>query len=117
MPESRNQVRFSTLARAKVQGLHEGEALLRDLSVTGCRLEFSAAVALGEGARYRITVSPESAANVEPFELEVESRWCRAGYDSYEIGFSIVASPKGKSFQRYVDYLAWRSSIIPTTAL
>ncbi|HCM27674.1 MAG: hypothetical protein A2Z99_09575 [Treponema sp. GWB1_62_6] len=116
MSESRRNARFSALARARVNGIHEGEALLRDLSVTGCRLEFTAAVALAEGKRYRITVTPESAAEVDEFELDAESRWSRAGYDSFEIGFAIVFSPKGKSFQRYVDYLAWRALSVPTTS-
>jgi hypothetical protein len=109
MIENRKNPRYTSIARASVSGLGEGEALLRDLSVTGCRLEFSAAVAFSEGRRYRVVIHPESAAALEPFELEAESRWSRVGYDSYEIGFSILSSPKGKAFQRYVDYLAWLS--------
>jgi hypothetical protein len=31
------------------------------------------------------------------------------GY-SCDVGFQILESPKGKEFQRFVDYLAWRSS-------
>jgi hypothetical protein len=41
----------------------------------------------------------------------VEARWVRGGDYSCEVGFSITASPKGKAFQRYVDYLSWRSSL------
>ncbi len=109
MRENRKSPRYATIAHATVNGLAVGDAVLRDLSITGCRLEFSAAVALTEGSRYKIVVQPEAVAQVEDFELEVESRWSRTDYDSFEVGFFILASPKGKAFLRYVDYLAWRS--------
>jgi len=109
MFESRSTTRYSSLARAQIAGLAEGEALLMDLSVTGCRLEFSAAVAFDRSRRYRIQVLPESPAKIEEFILEAEPRWSRADYDYFDIGFAIVASPKGKALLRYIDYLAWRS--------
>ncbi len=109
MLEHRKTPRYASIAHAKVFGLTVGDAVLRDLSITGCRLEFSAAVALTEGSRYKLVIQPEDVAEVEDFELEVEARWSRADYDSFEVGFSILASPKGKAFLRYVDYLAWLS--------
>lgn len=109
MIENRKSPRYASIARAQVRGLDIGEAVLRDLSITGCRLEFSAALALAEGSRYRLNIQPEAAACIEGFDLEVESRWSHTGYDSFEVGFSVLASPKGKAFQRYVDYLSWLS--------
>jgi hypothetical protein len=41
----------------------------------------------------------------------VESKWIHAAGYSCEIGFSILESPKGRSFQHYVDYLSWRSAM------
>lgn len=112
MFENRKILRFPSLARAQLHGLQTGEALLKDLSITGCRLEFSAAVALSPGEACRILVIPEALAQVDAFELEAAPRWSRADYDSFEIGFEITKSPKGKTFQRYVDYLAWRLSAV-----
>ena len=114
MFQSRSSTRFTSLARARVSGLSEGEALLKDLSVLGCRLEFSAAVAFSPDHRYRIQVLPEAPAGVDLFEFEAAPRWSRADYDSFDIGFSITASPKGKAFQRYIDYLSWRSASAST---
>jgi len=102
--------RFPAIAHALVSELIPAEAVLRDLSVTGCRLEFSAAVACGPGKKYRITVIPEARASVDTFDLDAEVRWSRSEYDAFEVGFSIVLSPKGKEFLRYVDYLAFRAS-------
>ena len=108
MMDKRRAPRYASLAQARIEGISAGEALLRDLSVIGCRLEFSSAVAFEPGQVVRVLVVPEASATIEPFELEAESRWSRADYDAFEVGFSIRSSPKGKAFQRYVDYLAWR---------
>lgn len=107
MLDLRRNVRYTSLARARLEGDHAGEAFLRDLSVTGCRLEFTTRVPVGSESLCRITVYPERQADVELFDLEVRPQWSRAGYDTYEIGFLIENSPKGRSFQRYVDYLSW----------
>jgi hypothetical protein len=107
MFESRRNFRYASSARAIIEGLHEGEALLRDISVTGCRLEFSAAIAFGPNQAFWITVYPEMKADISAFEIEATPVWSRADYDSFEVGFNILASPRGKAFLRYVDYLAW----------
>jgi hypothetical protein len=59
---------------------------------------------------YKVHILPDSAAKVDPFDLLVESRWVHSNDYSCEIGFAITNSPKGRDFQRYVDYLAWRST-------
>jgi hypothetical protein len=109
MFESRNQIRFSSLAKTRVDGFVGGEALLKDISVTGCRLEFSSAVAFNMTEKYRLIVLPEREAQIEEFELEAQPRWSMVQEDCFDIGFSILSSPKGRTFQRYVDYLAWRT--------
>jgi len=106
----RHYSRYPAIAHALVPELIPAEAVLRDLSVTGCRLEFSAAVACGLGTQYRVTIIPEARASIETFNLDAEVRWSRSEYDAFEVGFSIVISPKGKAFLRYVDYLAYRAS-------
>jgi hypothetical protein len=61
-------------------------------------------------AEYKLEIIPEKASNVDKFELSVAVRWVRSEGYSCSIGFNVQASPKGKLFQRYVDYLDWRSS-------
>ncbi|MDR2102023.1 MAG: PilZ domain-containing protein [Treponema sp.] len=93
-------------------GVFEGESLLKDISITGCCIECTMQVDVSQNSQYKLEVIPEHAAKIGKFELMVEARWVRSGQDACEIGFSIVASPKGKLFERYVDYLTWRSSEI-----
>jgi hypothetical protein len=88
----------------------EGEALLKDISITGCCIECTMQVDIKPHREYKIEILPESTANIGKFELAVESRWVRVSAYSCEAGFAVIASPKGKLFQRYVDYLSWRSS-------
>jgi hypothetical protein len=111
MLDNRKNQRHRTLAHARIPGVLEGECLVRDLSVTGCRVECTSLVEMNPEAQYQIEVIPENAAHVGRFELTVQSRWLRSGGYASEVGFAIVASPKGKLFQRYVDYLEYRSSL------
>jgi hypothetical protein len=110
MFENRKNVRYPTLARAVISEIDDGEALLKDLSITGCRVEYTMFVDVKPNAPFTALILPDSAARIEPFELFVESRWVHADGYACEIGFVITASPKGRAFQRYVDYLAWRST-------
>jgi hypothetical protein len=110
MPENRRNDRYRTLARVRIPGILEGENLLKDLSITGCCVECTAYSDIKPNAQYQMEIIPESAARIENFLLEVETKWIRSGGYSGEVGFNITASPKGKLFQRYVDYLSWRSA-------
>jgi hypothetical protein len=109
--DKRKSFRYQTLARARIDGAPEGETLLKDISITGCCVECTVYPDIKTNAQYRIEVLPETAAEIGNFELITKSVWIRPGGYSCEIGFSILESPRGKSFQRYVDYLAWRTSM------
>ncbi len=110
MTELRKNVRYPSYARARVDELFAGDAVVKDLSVTGCRLEFTAAVAFSRETPCRITIVPEDKSAIDSFQIEARAQWSRASYDTFEIGFAIETSPKGKAFQRYVDYLSWLST-------
>jgi hypothetical protein len=110
MLDKRKDHRYHTLARARIPGVLEGECLLRDLSVTGCHVECTTLVDIAPDIQYRLEIIPENAAHIGNFELTVQSRWIRSGGYASEAGFAIVASPKGKLFQRYVDYLEYRAA-------
>jgi hypothetical protein len=112
MLEKRKNPRYRTLAKARIRGILEGENILKDLSITGCRVECTVNAKIQEETQYQLEVQPEKAARVGKFQLMVERIWIRNEGYSTEIGFLITASPKGKQFQRYVDYLAYRSSPI-----
>jgi hypothetical protein len=113
MLENRKNYRYRTLARVRIPGIMEGENLLKDLSVTGCCVECTAYADIKPDAQYKMEIEPESAAKIGKFELSVETKWVRSGGYSSEVGFNIIASPKGKLFQRYVDYLTWRADANP----
>ncbi|MDR3123137.1 MAG: PilZ domain-containing protein [Treponema sp.] len=110
MFENRKSIRYPTLARAIIPEIVDGEGLLKDLSITGCCVEYTMFVDVKLNTQYKAQILPDSTAKIEPFDLCVESRWVRADSYSCEIGFAITMSPKGRDFQRYVDYLAWRST-------
>jgi hypothetical protein len=105
----RKSKRLATLATVAIPDAFSGEALLKDISVSGCRLEHTANIDIEIGSQYTITIRPEPASKIDGFDLLVEARWIEAGNCTCEAGFSIVESPKGKPFQRYVDYLDYKA--------
>ncbi|MDR2607681.1 MAG: PilZ domain-containing protein [Treponema sp.] len=108
--EKRKNPRYSTLAHVRFPGVMDGEHLLKDLSVTGCCVECTTATDIKPNSAFQLEVIPEAGSGIGPFSLSVESKWIRpAGY-STDIVFVITASPKGRQFQRYVDYLAWKQA-------
>ena len=110
MSEQRKHTRYEAFAKVQIEGISDGEALLKDISITGCRVELPAYASIEPNTHYKLKVIPESEAGIETFFLDAEPKWIGSGVNSSEIGFSIVKSPKGKQFQRYVDYLSWRYS-------
>jgi len=110
MVEQRKHTRYKTLAKTEIEGISEKESLLKDLSITGCLVECTSYAGIECNKQYKLDIIPESAAKIREFELVGEARWIRIEDYSCEVGFVIVKSPRGKLFQRYVDYLSWRYS-------
>ncbi|MDR1390545.1 MAG: PilZ domain-containing protein [Treponema sp.] len=108
--DKRKNRRYSSIARAKLAGVSFGEALLKDISVTGACIEYTMHLDIEAKSRYTLEIIPEEVSSIRPFLLTVECKWIRqAGY-SCDAGFDIIKSPKGKAFENYVDYLDWRSN-------
>ena len=110
MTEQRKYARYKTLAKARIKGYSDEESLLKDISITGCLIEFSSQTGIELNKQYDLQIKPEKVSKVGEFELLGEAKWFHNEAYCCEIGFSIVKSPKGKLFQRYVDYLSWRYS-------
>jgi hypothetical protein len=104
----RKNKRFSTFATVMMKDVFIGCAMLKDISVSGCRIEHTMMINVEKGRRYTLHVKPETSAHIGEFDLETEARWVKARDCACEAGFSVVGSPKGKFFRRYVDYLAYR---------
>jgi len=115
MLDKRKNPRYKTQARARIPNILEGENLVRDISITGCCIQYpvidySVLAEIKPETVYQLEIMPEKNAKIDNFVLEVEVKWLSSIGDSGIIGFNVVASPKGDQFQRYVDYLAYRSS-------
>jgi hypothetical protein len=108
--ENRKNRRFPSIAKAKIPKVFSGEALLKDISITGCRIECTMHIDIEEKSQYIITVYPEDNTEIGSFDVLAECKWIHSGGYSCDIGFDIKKSPGKKDFERYVDYLSWRSS-------
>jgi len=110
MMEKRRNSRFSTGAKVTIKEFGKEEFLLKDLSITGCRIEYPLDVEILLDMRFSLKITPEKETKVHPFTITAAARWIRVSSNSCEAGFMITESPKGKHFQSYVDYLSWRFS-------
>jgi hypothetical protein len=109
MAESRNNPRYQTLAIARISGHPEYEGLLKNISVTGCCVEYTVKADILPHTQYKLEIVPEKGLKIDNFELLVEQKWIRSDGYSTDVGFIIDASPKGKHFQDYVDYLSYHN--------
>ncbi|MDR2304779.1 MAG: PilZ domain-containing protein [Treponema sp.] len=110
MLEKRKNPRYNTLAHVRIPGMMDGENLLKDLSVTSCCVECTTAVDIKPDSVFQLEVIPEADSGIGSFSLSVEFKLIRPTGYSTDIVFAIIASPKGKHFQRYVDYLVWKQA-------
>ena len=97
------------MSQVQIAKILEGENLLKDISVTGCRVECTIVPDIHVNSQYKLKIEPEAISRINSFMLETECKWIRSDGYSTEVGFNIISSPKGRQFQNYVDYLAYRS--------
>lgn len=105
----RKNPRFPTQARVRIPERFDGEALLTDISITGCGIESTVLIDIKSGDQFPMEIICEAASKIGNFVIQVETKWIRMRSSACEAGFLITASPTGEQFQRYVDYLAFRS--------
>jgi hypothetical protein len=94
--------RYNSVARVRINGF-EGEAVLRNVSIGGFRMESRTYAAIQTGERYTMRIQPESSAGVSAFELGVEVRWVQSSETSFSCGFLIVSAPIGNYYEKYID--------------
>jgi hypothetical protein len=111
MLEKRKYLRYVSQAHARIPQAEAGDVLLKDISITGCGIESTMMLDLILHNQYKMEILPEASSDIGHFELLVEPSWVRTAGYSFEAGFTIVESPKGRQFQRYVDYLSWRHPV------
>jgi uncharacterized protein YuzE len=106
MFNERNNIRYLTHGKARIEELAAGEALLNDLSHNGCCIEFVAAVDIKDMVIYQIEIIPEPESGIPAFTVQAEPRWIRPAPYSCAVGFQFSSTPKGKQVQKYMDFLA-----------
>jgi len=110
MSGNRDNPRYNTTGRARISGVMERGILLKNLSITGCCLKSKKNIEkIKTSEIYEIKVKPERASHTGKFRFQAECKWIRSTDASCEMGFNVTASPTGKFFQNYVDYLTYHS--------
>ncbi|MDR1626717.1 MAG: PilZ domain-containing protein [Spirochaetia bacterium] len=107
--ENSRAPRYASLARISINGF-EGEAVLRNVSIGGFRMESKTYAAITGGERYAIRIKPETASRLSAFELEVEARWVKSTEASFTSGFLVTKPPTDRSLEKYIDYIKIKGS-------
>jgi hypothetical protein len=94
--------RYNSVARVRINGF-EGEAVLRNVSIGGFRMESRTYAAIQVGERYTMWIQPEPSANISTFELSVEVRWTQSRETIFSSGFLIVSAPVNNYYEKYID--------------
>lgn len=89
--KKRKSRRYNSRARAYIIDILE-DAIVKDISITGCCLTCEKHVKLKLRSMYILHVVPEDN-RLGKFELLVESRWIRSRDNASEIGFWVISSP------------------------
>jgi hypothetical protein len=96
--------RYNSIARVRINGF-EGEAILRNVSIGGFRMESRTYAAIKEGEYYTMWIQPEASAGIKAFDLEVEVRWIQSSETIFAAGFLIVSAPNNNYYEKYIDYV------------
>ena len=108
MPE--RDTRFNSKGQIFISQVTNTSALLKNLSSSGLCMESPDYVEIIPKTRYSVDIIPEEDSNLDPFSLEIESKWVKAKMKSSESGFVIVVPP-GTSGEALLDqYLQFLSS-------
>jgi hypothetical protein len=106
--ESPRAPRYTSVARVSINGF-EGEAVLRNISTGGFRMESKTYAAITVGEHYVMQIKPEAISKLPSIELEVEVRWIQSTETSFSCGFLIVKQPADPFFVKYVDFIKKRN--------
>jgi hypothetical protein len=97
--------RYTSVAHLGINEF-EGEAVLRNISTGGFRMESKTYAAITVGEQYVIQIKPEAASGLRPFDLEVEVRWIKSTETSFSAGFRVIKSPSDRSYEKYIAYIS-----------
>ncbi|MDR1933867.1 MAG: hypothetical protein LBQ57_13715 [Spirochaetales bacterium] len=100
--------RYTSVARVRINGF-EGEAILRNISSSGFRMESRTYASITVGEKYSMEIQPEANAGVKAFGLDVEVRWVQSTETNFSSGFFIIRPPIDKSLEKYINYIKTRN--------
>jgi hypothetical protein len=101
--------RYDSLAAVRVNGF-EGQALLKNISITGFCMQSKTFANLTPGKQYTMYISPEASTGLATIEVEVEVRWIRSEVSRFDVGLLIAKPLLNKTMDTYINYLKMNPS-------
>jgi hypothetical protein len=105
---TRKTPRFETRGKVYIAEVLDTDAIVKNLSASGLCLESPEFMNVVPNAKYTVDLVPEKESEMDPFKIDIESRWVRTTQAKSESGFVIVVPPgtPGESLlKQYLEFL------------
>jgi hypothetical protein len=96
--------RYDSFAAVRINGF-EGEALLKNISITGFCMESKTYADLGPGKKYLMQIFPEDSTGLPKFDVEVEVRWVRSEVSKFDVGLLLTKTQSRLEMDKYIGFL------------
>jgi hypothetical protein len=102
--------RYDSFAAIRINGF-EGEALLKNISLTGFCMQSKTYADLSPGETYFIQIIPESLTGLAKFDVEVEVRWVRSEVSKFDVGLLLTKTQSRLEMDKYIDFLKLKAPV------
>jgi hypothetical protein len=106
---TRKDTRYEAGGQVYIAEVLDTKAVLKNLSASGLCLESSEFMDIIPHSKYTVNVLPEEESNVDPFTIDIESKWIRTKKDRSESGFVIIIPPGTSGSELLDEYLNFLS--------
>jgi len=100
------------MGHARIPGVLDKEASIRNLSLTGCHIQSTENIdKMKIGKHYTIEIKAKNFFKNYKFNIKAECIWMMKTGRTYEIGFKISSSLSSVDLKTYVDFITSHSTI------
>jgi hypothetical protein len=104
---ARKDPRYVSDGQVFIAEVLDTKAVIKNLSVSGLCVESNDFLSVVPNSKYTVDFVPEKESNIEPFKLDIESKWVRTKKEHSESGFIIVIPPGTGTEDMLKQYLAF----------
>jgi hypothetical protein len=107
---ARKDLRYESGGQVYIAEVLDTKAILKNLSSSGLCIESNDLLDIVPNSKYTVDFVPEKESKIDPFKLDIESKWVRTKKERSESGFVIVIPPGTEAEEMFTQYLEFLST-------